>query len=70
MVLQRHIDNLKERPHHQRRAVALIIAMGVIVVLFFGWVFIFFTNLHASNNAAAKAQSAQPNATATISTQQ
>jgi hypothetical protein len=59
MVLQRHIDNLKERPHHERRAVALTIAIGVVIVLFVGWAFIFFTELHANDaNDASDANAA------------
>lgn len=59
MVLQRHIDNLKERPHHERRAVALTIAIAVVVVLFVGWAFIFFTELHTNDASDANAADAQ-----------
>lgn len=54
MVVRRTIDNLKERPHHERRAVALMIAIGVVVMLFLGWAFLFFSSLRASQASAAQ----------------
>ena len=42
MVIERtlkRIDSLKERPHHERRAFAALIALGVIGVLLLGWSF-------------------------------
>lgn len=42
MVVQRtlnKIEELKERPHHERRAVALYIAVGVVVFLGLIWGF-------------------------------
>ena len=63
MVLHRHINKLKERPHHERRAVALTIAIGVVIVLFFAWAFIFFTAIHANQPAAPTLQ-----ATTTVAT--
>ena len=48
MVLQRTIENLKDRPKHERRAVALLCALGVVVVLLIGWMFFFFRTVHRS----------------------
>ncbi|MDO8552025.1 MAG: hypothetical protein Q7S01_00685 [bacterium] len=45
MVLQKTVDNLKARPKHERRAAARGIAMAVVVILFVGWVIIFFKNV-------------------------
>jgi hypothetical protein len=42
MVIQRTIESLKERPHEERRAVALSISIGVMAVLFIGWSVFFF----------------------------
>ena len=58
MVLDRHIEKLKERPHHERRAVALTIAIGVVIVLFVAWAFIFFTEMHANEPIQAPASDA------------
>ena len=45
MVLQKAIDNLKEKPKDDRKAVAGGIAIAVVVVLFLGWAFIFVKKL-------------------------
>lgn len=45
MIAHKTIHRLKQRPHHERRAVALFVAMGVVVVTFFGWMFAFFAGL-------------------------
>ncbi len=45
MVLQRTIDNLRERPHHERRAVALGIAVSVMLILFLCWGIYFFRTI-------------------------
>lgn len=58
MVFSRHIDNLKERPHHERRAVALLIATGVVVILFLMWALAFFNGIRASSQATAQAEAA------------
>ncbi|MDB5238128.1 MAG: hypothetical protein JWM46_398 [Candidatus Kaiserbacteria bacterium] len=42
MVVQRTINNLKERSKDERKAVASAIAIGIIVILFLGWVILFF----------------------------
>ncbi|HVM73529.1 MAG TPA: hypothetical protein VMU13_01460 [Candidatus Paceibacterota bacterium] len=59
MVVQRTIHHLKQRPHHERRAVALLSACFVVVVLFFGWAYAFFASVHSSALANQQAQVAQ-----------
>ena len=44
MVIQRTIEQLRERPRHERRAVALGVAGGVMAVLFFAWIVFFVRN--------------------------
>lgn len=41
MVVQKTIDNLKERPKEERTTVAAGIAVVVVIVLMFGWGFWF-----------------------------
>lgn len=41
MVVQKTIDNLKDRPHDEKKAVASGIAISVIVILLIGWGFLF-----------------------------
>ena len=68
MVVKRTINRLKQRPHHERRAVALFISAGVVVVIFIGWAYAFFSGVHA--NAIAQQQAAQTaaaNASAQVS---
>ncbi len=48
MLAHRTIHRLKQRPHHERRAVALLIATGVVIVLFIGWAYAFFSSIHTS----------------------
>src|SRR3989344_7682752 len=45
MVIQKAIDNLKDKPKDDRKAVAGGVAIVVVVVLFLGWAFIFFKNI-------------------------
>ncbi|MBI5470092.1 hypothetical protein HY968_02105 [Candidatus Kaiserbacteria bacterium] len=40
------IESLKGRPRHERRAVALIFAASITLVLFIGWLFFFVRNIH------------------------
>lgn len=48
MVLQKTIDNLRERPHDERRAVALGVAIAVMVILFIGWAIFFVRSIQTS----------------------
>ena len=41
MVVQSTIDNLKEKPHDEKKAVASGIAIGVVIILLIGWGFLF-----------------------------
>ena len=41
MVLQGAVDNLKDKSHDEKKAVATGIAVGVVVVLLIGWGFLF-----------------------------
>lgn len=45
MVLQRTLDNLRERPKHEREAVAFWIAVAVVLILFLFWGVFFFRNI-------------------------
>ncbi|OGG60059.1 hypothetical protein A3C86_03210 [Candidatus Kaiserbacteria bacterium RIFCSPHIGHO2_02_FULL_49_16] len=48
MVLKKAVDNLRGRPHHERRAVARGSALVVVGILFLGWVIWFFNNITAN----------------------
>jgi hypothetical protein len=41
MVIQNAINNVKEKPHEEKKAVATSIAVGVVIVLLVGWGFLF-----------------------------
>ena len=45
MVLKDAVDNLKERPKDERKAVAGGIAIAIVALLFFGWAFLFLKKL-------------------------
>lgn len=45
MAVQKTIDNLKERPKDERKAVATGIAAAVVLILFIGWAFLFFKKI-------------------------
>lgn len=45
MVLQRTIDNLRERPKDERRAVALGVSAVTVILLLLGWGVFFVRNL-------------------------
>jgi len=45
MVIQKAVDNLKERPKDERKAVAGGIAVTVVAVLFIAWSIFFLKNL-------------------------
>lgn len=49
MVIQKTIDNLKEKPKEDRKVVAGGIAFALLVLLFFAWAFFFFKKLQHSN---------------------
>ena len=41
MVVQKTLDNLKDKPHDEKKAVASGIAIGVVIILLVGWGFLF-----------------------------
>ena len=41
MVLQNAVDNLKDKPHDEKKAVASGVAIGVVIILLIGWGFLF-----------------------------
>lgn len=45
MVIKRTIENLKERPHEERRAVASMIAFSVVGILLLVWAITFLFRL-------------------------
>lgn len=45
MVVQKTIDNLKDRPQDERKAVAGGIAIAVVAILFIGWSILFFKKI-------------------------
>lgn len=49
MVLQRTIENLRDRPKHEREAVAFWIAVAIVVVLTLAWGVYFFRNASPPN---------------------
>ncbi|MEK7106575.1 MAG: hypothetical protein AAB899_00105 [Patescibacteria group bacterium] len=48
MVLRKTIDNLKARPHHERRAVAKGTALLVAGILFIAWLIWFFNDIRVN----------------------
>ena len=64
MVVQRTIDNLRQRPKEDRRALASGIAIGVAVLVFFAWVYIFARTFNPTplTEGAQKAYTAASNA--------
>jgi hypothetical protein len=48
MVLQRTLNNLRERPKEERTAIAAWIAIGVVALLFAGWLIFFFNSIRTS----------------------
>ena len=45
MVVQKTIDNLKERPQDERKVVAGGIAIALVVILLIGWTVLFFKRI-------------------------
>ena len=65
MVLHKTIHHLKQRPHQERRAVAMLSATFVVVMLFFGWAYAFFSGIRATeavNQAAMQTAAANESA--------
>jgi hypothetical protein len=71
VVVQRTIDNLKDRPKHERKAVASSIAIGLIVILLLGWAIVFFSRIRSDvqdSNIQDQAASTAPAPTNPITT--
>ena len=71
VVVQRTIDNLKERPKHERKAVASSIAIGLIIMLLLGWAIVFFSRIRSAtqdSNTQDQSSSAVPVQTNPITT--
>ena len=49
MVLQKAVDNLKNRPEDERKAVAGGIAVLVVAILLIGWIIHFFKKIQSGN---------------------
>lgn len=49
MVLQQKLNNLKERPHEDKRAVAGGIAIAIVVILIVAWGFLFLRKVRNSD---------------------
>jgi hypothetical protein len=49
VVLQRTIDNLRERPKHERQAVAFWISIAVVIVLIIAWGIFFIRSIDSTN---------------------
>ncbi len=41
MVVQKAVDNLKQKPEEQRKAVASGVAVALVIILFIGWAYLF-----------------------------
>ena len=50
MVLERTLNNLRERPKEERTAIAAWISIGVVAILLIGWLIYF---LHSIQNTPA-----------------
>lgn len=63
MVIQRTVDKLRERPEHERAAVAASVAIGVVLLLLVGWVIVF---LHGISSGSGFTELEQPAAPAPV----
>ena len=61
-MIRRTIENLRERPRDERIAFAATVALGVVIVLFLGWIVFFFRSIRT---APAPLPAAQTQATTT-----
>lgn len=70
MALQDTLDNLRERPHRERRAVAGAVAIGVVAILFVGWAAFFFHSLAGGEPVQAASAPAYPDGHAVVAPSQ
>lgn len=61
MVVQRTIDNLKDRPKDERKVVAGGIAIFVVVILLSAWAFFFFKRIQSGAQEVNLSSGAQEN---------
>jgi len=59
MVIQKTIDNLKDKPNDEKKVVAGGIAIAVVAILFFGWAFLFFKKVQRGEIAPSLGGGAQ-----------
>ncbi len=59
MVVQKTINNLKERPHDERKAVAGGIAIFVVIVLMIAWGFVFLKRIQSGSQQVSLDSGAQ-----------
>ena len=50
MVVQRTLDNLKDKPHDEKKAVAGGIAIAIVVILLVGWGFLFLRKIQSGGD--------------------
>ena len=48
MVVQRTINNLKERPKDERKVIATWIAIGIVIILLVGWALVSFARIRTN----------------------
>jgi hypothetical protein len=60
MVVQRTLDNLKEKPHEEKKVVAGGIAIAVVLLLLVGWGFLFLRNIQRGTALPSLQGSAVP----------
>ncbi|QQG37746.1 MAG: hypothetical protein HYS26_03930 [Candidatus Kaiserbacteria bacterium] len=59
MVIEKTINNLKEKPKDERKAVAGGIAIAVVIILFIGWAFLFLKKIQRGGVEADLTSGAQ-----------
>ena len=50
MVVQRALDNLKDKPKEDKQVVALSLAGTAVVILLIGWAFLFFKGIQGEQS--------------------
>lgn len=60
MVIQKTVNNLKDRPKDERQAVAIGTAGAVVIILIIGWAFIFLKSLRQEQTTSGQAYEIPP----------